>query len=117
MFIKIIFNYRGERTQGECVVRANGPDTSQNWLLQRTLTDTDHTPVTGRKDLEQNEQDSFVCTAGVKRGKFLDNFNVEETTLVYLVTCSFQKTFFFFFFTIIWYFALPFPSNRLEVFA
>ena len=33
MFIKILFNYRGERTQGEqmqgeCVVRANGPDTS-----------------------------------------------------------------------------------------
>ena len=27
MFIKILFNYRGERTQGECVVRANGPDT------------------------------------------------------------------------------------------
>jgi hypothetical protein len=33
MFIKIIFNHRGERTQGErmqgeCVVRANGHDTS-----------------------------------------------------------------------------------------
>ena len=32
MFIKILFNYRGdhfqgERTHGECVVRANGPDT------------------------------------------------------------------------------------------
>ena len=42
MFIKKLFNYRGEQTQGECVVRANGPDTSQNWLLQGTLTDTDH---------------------------------------------------------------------------
>ena len=32
MFIKIPFNYRGERaqgerTQGECVIRSNGPDT------------------------------------------------------------------------------------------
>ena len=34
MFIKILFNFQGrptlfqgERTQGECVVRANGPDT------------------------------------------------------------------------------------------
>ena len=27
MLIKILFNYQGERTQGECVVRANGPDT------------------------------------------------------------------------------------------
>ena len=27
MFINILFNNRGERTQGECVVRANGPDT------------------------------------------------------------------------------------------
>ena len=27
MFIKILFNYQGERTQGECVVRANEPDT------------------------------------------------------------------------------------------
>ena len=28
MFIKILFNYQGERTQaqGECVVRANGPE-------------------------------------------------------------------------------------------
>ena len=27
MFITILFNNQGERTQGECVVRANGPDT------------------------------------------------------------------------------------------
>ena len=27
MFIKIRFNNQGERTQGERVVRANGPDT------------------------------------------------------------------------------------------
>ena len=27
MLIKIPFNYRGERTQGECVFRANGPNT------------------------------------------------------------------------------------------
>jgi len=28
MFIKILFSYRGERTQSECVIRANGPDTA-----------------------------------------------------------------------------------------
>ena len=49
MFINFFFNYRGERTQGECVVRANGPDTSQNWLLQGTLTDTDHTQSQGER--------------------------------------------------------------------
>ena len=27
MFIKMLFNNQGEQTQGECVVRANGPDT------------------------------------------------------------------------------------------
>ena len=27
MLIKILFNNQGERTQGECVVRGNGPDT------------------------------------------------------------------------------------------
>jgi len=41
MFIKIFVNYRGERTQGECVVRANGPEwthvehvfkLSQEWI-------------------------------------------------------------------------------------
>ena len=26
MLIKILFNYQGERTQGECVIRTNGPD-------------------------------------------------------------------------------------------
>ena len=31
MFIKILFNYRGERTQGECVDRANGPDTTMEY--------------------------------------------------------------------------------------
>jgi hypothetical protein len=30
MFIKILFNYRGERTQGKCVIRANRPDTGQD---------------------------------------------------------------------------------------
>jgi hypothetical protein len=34
MFINIPFNYQGERTQGECVVRANGPDTKQAYLQQ-----------------------------------------------------------------------------------
>ena len=29
--LKYFFNYQGERTQGECVVRANGPDT----IIQR----------------------------------------------------------------------------------
>ena len=45
----------------------------------------------------QSEQDSFICTAGVKRGKFLDNFNLEETALKYLVTCGFHKTLHFLF--------------------
>jgi hypothetical protein len=27
MFIKILFNNQGKWTHGECVVRANGPDT------------------------------------------------------------------------------------------
>ena len=30
MFIKILFNYRDERTQGECVIRANGPETKDH---------------------------------------------------------------------------------------
>ena len=30
MSIKILFNYRDERTQGECVIRANGPDTKDH---------------------------------------------------------------------------------------
>ena len=30
MFIKILFNYRDELTQGECVIRANGPDTKDH---------------------------------------------------------------------------------------
>ena len=46
----------------------------------------------------QSEQDSFICTAGVKRGKFLDNFNLEETALKYLVTCGFHKTLHFLFY-------------------
>ena len=33
MFIKILFNYRGEQTQGECVVRANGPDTVHQQVI------------------------------------------------------------------------------------
>ena len=32
MFIKILFNYQGERTKDECVVRANGPDTEETDL-------------------------------------------------------------------------------------
>ena len=31
-FIKILFNYQGERTKDECVVRANGPDTEETHL-------------------------------------------------------------------------------------
>jgi hypothetical protein len=30
MFIEILFNYRRERTHGECVIRANGPDTKKH---------------------------------------------------------------------------------------
>ena len=31
MFIKILFNYQGERTQGKCVDRANRPDITMEY--------------------------------------------------------------------------------------
>jgi hypothetical protein len=37
MFIKILFNYQGERTKDECVVRANGPDTEETDLRKCTI--------------------------------------------------------------------------------
>ena len=39
MFIKILFNYRDERTQDECVVRANGPDTTRDEHTNHYSTD------------------------------------------------------------------------------
>jgi hypothetical protein len=41
MFIKILFNYQVERTQGECVFRANGPDTVSwgSYMLTSSVVD------------------------------------------------------------------------------
>ena len=68
MFINILFNYRGEqthfsgeRTQGECEVRANGPDTSHSVQIYKFAVTLFSTQVKFSLLLELSLFLSFLC--------------------------------------------------------